>query len=257
MKHIKNRNDFFSLNEQLFGSAINKFTKEIFGSGEKEEKDSQESTDSEDKTSVGSPTSSNSSGSSSSSSSNPPVGPAKPASEIGEYGKFSAGKQSTSPLVIVFGGIDVGGRKSGNYMYDYFNKTGDKYNLFVAKDHRVKGVESYEAAKQKAPSATKKILYLFSGGYNPGMQVLKKYGAKEFDKIYLVDIWMGNEKIKSFYIDLARQNPDKVEYYYTSGGAVNPSARDGVASSVKNKVKNSKGHMATNIDAVESLIKSV
>jgi alcohol dehydrogenase YqhD (iron-dependent ADH family) len=159
--------------------------------------------------------------------------------------------------VVVFGGIPVGGRQSGDYMYDYFNKTGNKYNLFVAKTHKVDGAGSYSSLQNKMKedgiSPSKKILYLFSGGYFPGMSLLQKVGAKEFDKIYLVDIWMGNPTVSEFYKKLAADNPQKVEYFYTQGGSANPAAAKSIAGSVSKKVEGNKGHMATNVDAISSL----
>jgi hypothetical protein len=182
--------------------------------------------------------------------------PESKARDLQSYGKFTPGKDKSSPLVVVFGGIPVGGRESGDYMYDYFNKTGDKYNLFVAKSHRVNGEEAYQALKNKISAGemtpSKKILYLFSGGYRPGQSALSKFSPDEFDKIILVDIWMGNSTVSEFYKGLASKYRDKVEYYYTDYGANNPSARNSIASSVSKKEKVS-GHMASNINAINSL----
>lgn len=183
--------------------------------------------------------------------------PGLKAQDLQSYGKFTTGKEKSSDLVVVFGGIPVGGRESGDYMYDYFNKTGDKYNLFVAKSHRIAGAEAYQALKNKISSGEiapgKKILYLFSGGYRPGQSLLSKFNPDEFDKILLVDIWMGNATVSTFYKDLASKYKDKVEYYYTDYGANNPPARDAIAASVSKKEKVS-GHMASNINAINRLL---
>ncbi len=183
--------------------------------------------------------------------------PESKAQDLQSYGKFTPGKDKSAPLVVVFGGIPVGGRESGDYMYDYFNKTGDKYNLFVAKSHKINGGEAYQALKNKINSGeitpSKKILYLFSGGYRPGQSALTKFKPEEFDKILLVDIWMGNSIVSEFYKDLASKYRDKVEYYYTDYGANNPSARNAIASSVSKKEKVT-GHMASNINAINSLL---
>lgn len=185
------------------------------------------------------------------------VQPETKAQSVQSYGKFTPGKSKSAPLVVVFGGINVSGRESGDYMYDYFNKTGDKYNLFIAKNHKIDGEGAYQALKNKISSGeispTKKILYLFSGGYKPGKPALTKFGAEEFDKIVLVDIWMGSSSIADFYKNLASQNKDKVEYYYTDYGANNPSARNHISSVVSKKEKVN-GHMASNINAINSLL---
>ncbi len=183
--------------------------------------------------------------------------PESKAQDLQSYGKFTPGKDKSATLVVVFGGIPVGGRESGDYMYDYFNKTGDKYNLFVAKSHKINGGEAYQALKNKINSGeitpSKKILYLFSGGYRPGQSALTKFKPEEFDKILLVDIWMGNSIVSEFYKDLASKYRDKVEYYYTDYGANNPSVRNAIASSVSKKEKVT-GHMASNINAINSLL---
>lgn len=189
----------------------------------------------------------------------PGAQPELKAQDIQSYGKFTPGKDKSSPLVVVFGGIPVGGRESGDYMYDYFNKTGDIFNLFVAKTHKINGAEAYQSLKNKISSGvmtpSKKILYLFSGGYRPGQSALTKFSPEEFDKIILVDIWMGNATVSTFYKDLASKYRDKVEYYYTDYGANNSSARNSIAASVSKKEKVA-GHMATNINAINSLLQA-
>ena len=178
---------------------------------------------------------------------------------IGSYGKFTPASSKSSPLVVVYGGIPVGGRESGDYMYDYFKTTGSKYNLFVANSHKVNGPASYTSIEQKLKSGninpSKKILYLFSGGYRPGKDLLDKVGAQEFDKIFLVDIWMGSGSVSSFYKDLVAKNPGKVEYYYTTYGGNDSKATSYIASKSSKSFKNAKNnHMLTNVDAVSSLM---
>ena len=178
---------------------------------------------------------------------------------IGSYGKFTPASSKSSPLVVVYGGIPVGGKESGDYMYNYFNKTGNKYNLFVAKSHKIDGPLSYASLDQKIKSdninPAKKVLYLFSGGYRPGKDLLTKIGAEFFDKIFLVDIWMGSGTISSFYKNLVLKNPGKVEYYYTTYGGNDSSATSYIASKSSKSFKNAKNdHMSTNIDAVASLM---
>ena len=244
MKHLKSISEYSKLDEQLFGSEVKKFSDAFFG----KKKDSKGSSDSNTGDSKNK-------GSQKVEVVKTDTPPAK-AKDLGSYGKFSPGKTPSDPLVAVYGGTDVGGRKSGIYMYDYFGSVADNYNLFVATDHNVNGASSYKALKDKVGnSPSKKILYLFSGGYRPGMDVLNKYGASEFDKIYLVDPWMGNKKTEDFYIKLAKENPSKVEYYYTSFGANSNTAKSGVvdAVNVKNAQKEN-NHMKTNEDAVSSLI---
>lgn len=186
---------------------------------------------------------------------------------VGNFGKFTVPSNRQSPLIFVYGGIKVGGRQSGDYMYDYLKNIQNKSSLFVAKNPNVPGVESFQSvlnqSKAENLSPNKKILYLFSGGYLPGKAVIEKYGANFFDKIYLVDIWMGNSSVAEFYKNLSFKYPNKIEYYYTSSGSANPSAAKEIANraGLSKKVETSRGqgntHMATNLDAVESLEKYI
>ena len=46
-------------------------------------------------------------------------------------GKILFCKNKTAPLLIVYGGIPVGGRSSGDYMWDYVDKLNTKYHIFL------------------------------------------------------------------------------------------------------------------------------
>ena len=184
--------------------------------------------------------------------------PVKAVQSLSGYGKFTPASDKSAPLVVVFGGIPVGGRQSGDYMYDYFNPTGNKYNLFVANNHKINGPQAYQALLDELSkdgiTPSKKILYMFSGGMTPGMYLLQQIGADQFDKIYLVDIWMKQNIFSDFFTNLVKNNKDKVEYFYTDYGANNPSARNTISSLASNSVKNLKNsHMETNKDAIKSL----
>ena len=174
-------------------------------------------------------------------------------------GKISINSNKSAPLIVVFGGIDVGGRVSGDYMYDYFKKeTLDKATTFVANSSRIDGTAAWEEISKTDISPSKKVLYLFSGGYLPGMSLLKRVPASNWDKIYLVDIWIGNNSnTASFYTELASANPDKVNYYYTgrensAGGSNNLTAKKEIITSVKNS-KAAASHMGANDIAVNDL----
>ena len=238
MKHLKSIDEFKQVNEQLFGNITRELTKGILKNDDSKSK--------------------NDSGGAGGAGGGTGPAPDKAAGAVGDYGKFSDGASKSSPLAIVFGGIPVGGKQSGEYMYDYFNKTGNKFNLFVASNSNVNGKASYDSVMKKDITPSKKILYLFSGGYKPGMELLKSVGADKFDKIYLVDIWMGNSSVSDFYTKLAKDNKEKVEYYYTSFGANNNTARNTISQTVSKSAANSKNnHMETNNDAVEALIKYI
>ena len=238
MKHLKSIDEFKQVNEQLFGHITRELTKTILKNDDSKSKDD--------------------SGGAGGGGTGTGPAPDKAAGAVGDYGKFSDGASKSSPLAIVFGGIPVGGKQSGEYMYDYFNKTGNKFNLFVASNSNVNGKASYDSVIKKDITPSKKILYLFSGGYKPGMELLKSVGADKFDKIYLVDIWMGKSSVSDYYTKLAKDNKEKVEYYYTSFGANNNTARNTISQTVTKSAANSKNdHMDTNNDAVEALIKYI
>lgn len=238
MIHLKSIKEFNQVNEQLFGNVTKELTKGISKLIDPKSEDTGKKTNGN----VGE--------------SGPE--PVKAAESVGNFGKFSNGANKSSPLAIVFGGIPVGGKQSGDYMYDYFNKTGNMLNLFIASNSNVNGKASYDSVIKKDITPSKKILYLFSGGYKPGMELLKSVGTDKFDKIYLVDIWMGNTSVSDFYIKLAKENKGKVEYYYTSSGGNNSTARNTISQAVSKSLLNIKNnHMNTNNDAVEALIKYI
>ena len=78
---------------------------------------------------------------------------------------------------------------------------------------------------------------------------------------YWRQIWYANGNaiyahIEAPKVDLAKKNPSRVEYYYTSFGATSNSAKEGVASAVNTKnAQKENNHMKTNEDAVSSLLK--
>jgi len=257
MKHLKSIDEFKKTNEQLFSDA-NKYSK-LFGL-DSSSPSSEDNKDKKDGSKSGG--SSSSSISSSSSSSSGSSGSLSAKSDVGNYGKFTEGSSKKSPLVVVYGGIDVGGKKSGEYMYNYLSNVGTSANMFVAADHNVNGKSSYDALKNKLSEKSivpsKKILYLFSGGYKPGMDLLKSVGASEFDLIYLVDIWMGNDRVASFYEDLAKNNVSKVRYFYTGSGAANANAKNQLIKTLNfYKANNNNDHMGTNKDAVSDLLNKI
>ena len=89
-----------------------------------------------------------------------------PVGKNGILGKISFAKDKSAPLVICFGGIDVAGRRSGVYMYDYFNESIlSKFHVFVSYSHATNGAQSYSAIKKILEESKIKpsyyLLYLF------------------------------------------------------------------------------------------------
>ncbi len=240
MRHLKSIEEFKKVNEQLFKSEGSFFNKMLNLGDTKND-------------ATASAGGADSSGSSSGSS-----GTIDNKVDISDYGKFSEAKDKKAPLVVVYGGIDVAGKKSGVYMYDYLNTLGNSVNLFVAKDASINGKSAYTSLKNKLSdlsiTPSKKILYLFSGGWSPGKDLLSSVSASEFDTIYLVDIWMGKDASSSFYKKLAADNRSKVKYFYTSFGANDKSASDAIIKAVNtSKLNGNNDHMSTNTDAVSDL----
>ena len=180
--------------------------------------------------------------------------------EIPLYGKLSLAPQPKAPLLMVFGGIDVLEREidpadkahakkpvpSGDYMWKYFTKLRSRFHIFVAYNPKVNGVLAYRyvlytlqwngsppavcPVREPQPfSGSYQILYLFSGGYKPGIELLKSYPSQLFSTIFLVDIWMGSHAVGKYYDDLAGANAAKTYYIHTSGGANNGAVRDSIA----------------------------
>lgn len=195
---------------------------------------------------------------------------------------------------MVFGGIDVSESvidptdkahakqmvQSGVYMWSYFNNLRSRFHIFVASSPKVDGAQAYRSVlyrlqwkgfppvvlpvQEPEPfSGQSQVLYLFSGGYKPGIELLKKYPSSLFSTICLVDIWMGSQAIGSYYQNLAAANPGKTYYIHTSFGANNDTARDAISRKLGSSrailVKGKPGergmqtHMRTNVEAVNQL----
>jgi hypothetical protein len=192
--------------------------------------------------------------------------------DIPGQGKLSVAPDVNAPLLVVFGGIDVHKVHSGVYMWNYMNSIKDRFHIFVARSSNVNGTMAYrslmKALQTKNLTPSKQILYLFSGGYKPGIDVLTSGGPNLFSSIYLVDIWMGLGKhrdptVANFYKALADRNAGKMTYVYTSFGANNEDARDYIAKKVGARATLVRGsgmdvpgmevHMRTNNAAVSTL----
>ena len=178
-------------------------------------------------------------------------------------GKITVNSDKSAPLVVVFGGTDVGGRVSGVYMYDYFKQdTLPDTTTFIANSSRIDGARAWSEISGLGLTPVKKILYLFSGGYLPGMSLLNRVAPTEWAAIYLVDIWIGrNQNTKNFYTKLAADFPDKVKYYYTggeksAGGSANLAAKRQIIAAV-NLSKGSVSHMGANDIAVTDLVNDI
>ena len=178
-------------------------------------------------------------------------------------GKITVNSDKSAPLVVVFGGTDVGGRVSGDYMYDYFKQdTLPDTTTFIANSSRIDGAQAWSEISGLGLTPVKKILYLFSGGYLPGMSLLNRVDPTEWAAIYLVDIWIGrNLTTKNFYTKLAADFPDKVKYYYTggensAGGSANLAAKRQIIATV-NRSMSSDSHMGANDIAVTDLVNDI
>jgi len=181
-------------------------------------------------------------------------------------GKLSIAPAADASLLVVFGGVDAHKVHSGVYMWNYMNPVRHRFHIFIAQSNNVNGALAYGAllktVTDKGLKPSSQILYLFSGGYKPGIEVLSSSGAAVFSSIYLVDIWMGGSRLGSFYKALADQNASKITYVYTMFGANNKVARDhiakkaGVRATLVQSLPNESGldtHMRTNVIAVKSL----
>jgi len=167
---------------------------------------------------------------------------------------------------MVFGGIDLHKAHSGAYMWNYMNANTLRFHIFVAQSSNVNGTLAYsevlKTVTAKGLKPSKQILYLFSGGSRPGLDVLTTSGARAFASIYLVDIWMGGARMGNFYMALADHNAAKITYVYTIFGANNKVARDHIAKKVAPRATLVQSlpheggmdtHLRTNVIAVSSL----
>jgi len=169
--------------------------------------------------------------------------------DIPGYGKLWVANKPDLPLLVVFGGIAVkpsqmDGIKrnkdedkpvqSDVYMWNYMNALKNRFHIFVSLPPRhVNGPKAFDAlktARDEKFAPTQQILFLFSGGYLPGLGLLgDKADANKFSPIFLVDIWMGDDNVADFYTHFVNKNADRVIYVFTEGGPANPDARKKLA----------------------------
>jgi hypothetical protein len=142
-----------------------------------------------------------------------------------DLGKYTYAQLATpsdsrrAPLIEVYGGVNSGGRESGQYMYDYFNPPEilKKNNVFVAKNKDVDGVAATAFVEREAGTLpTKRILI----AYSAGGQVIKKFLESKlayYDKIYLTDVYLGVADYGQFFKRMVLTNPGKFVYIYNLG----------------------------------------
>jgi hypothetical protein len=147
-------------------------------------------------------------------------------------------------------------------MFDYLKPlVGDEACVFVAKNPYVSGAGALKWAEDnynKRPSApSKKVLYLFSAGWRPGRAFAPDFS--KFDKVYLVDIWLGEKESFDVYIPSVGANPGKFVFIYTPSGTaasqetLNSMLATGVEAHLLPKERYD--HMSCNYFAVEQLAK--
>lgn len=187
-----------------------------------------------------------------------------PVGKNGILGKISFSKDISAPLIICFGGIDVAGKRSGDYMYDYFNQDIlNKFHVYIAYSHKTDANQAYTAIKkildEKKVNPSYLILYLFSGGYLPAISLVDNITINVFKKVYLVDIWIGKTL---YWVNLAKKQQDKFVYFWTNAGHGNVEAHEELKRSVENysRLTSISGqgslHMSTNVDAISHLDKN-
>ena len=186
--------------------------------------------------------------------------------KIPPHGQLWVADDANVPLLVVFGGKPVAHVRSGIYMWNYMTTAlKAKFHIFVAAGMNVKGTESYrivmQTLKEHGATPSRQILYLFSGGWLPGMDLLGSCDPDLFSSIYLVDIWMGQDdkgsfRVADFYKALADKNRAKLHYIFTKGGAENAEARDYIADKAGPRAIFAKDgdHMGTNNIAIGALL---
>lgn len=204
--------------------------------------------------------------------------------------KDSDGDNTQAPYVMMFGGIDVNGNEARVYMKEYARPLFGLNHVLLARnddvdfefcfDHSLNGLIF---APNQPPE--KRILYIFSNGVKPAYHYVKAvnqfrnneltYG---FDKIYMVDAWLGDNTqlsrdITKAFIQDMKARPDKYVFFYTTEWAENgmnaqtrlaiigdgTSANRGIVALDKRPVTNTSGttsmqrHLSANTAAVAHL----
>jgi hypothetical protein len=150
--------------------------------------------------------------------------------------------------VMMFGGITINGNEARVYMKEYARPLLGANHVFLARNDKVdfgfcfdRSLNGLIYAPNTPPK--KRVLYVFSNGVKPAYDYVKAvnqfrnneltYG---FDKIYMVDAWLGDNTslsrdiTKAFIQDMGAR-PDKYVFFYT-----NEWAENGMNQATRNKI---------------------
>lgn len=140
--------------------------------------------------------------------------------------------------VMMFGGININGNEARVYMKEYARPLLGANHVFLARNDNVdfefcfdRSLNGLIAAPNTPPK--KRVLYVFSNGAKPTyayVQAVNQFRNNEltygFDKIYMVDAWLGDNtslsrNITKAFIQDMKGRPDKYVFFYTNEWAEN------------------------------------
>jgi hypothetical protein len=143
--------------------------------------------------------------------------------------KDNAQEPVQAGFVMMFGGTSVRGNEAKVYMKEYARPLFGANHVFLAKNDGVSfdycfkymldDEYSWHARNESPPQ--KRVLYMFSNGTKPGLAYVKAITQYRFDKIYMVDAWLGDnselsrEVTKEFIRDM-KARPSTYVFFYTN-----------------------------------------
>ena len=141
--------------------------------------------------------------------------------------KFADGSVQNAPLVVIFGGINVGGEASGVYMRRYAQPLFRGNHVVIAKNDKVAYADVLVLAMKTNPHTINKprTLYIFSNGVVPTYTFIRATAGAIpltfYSSIYMVDAYLGSNTTRAkdvteqFLYDM-RKRPQYYAFFYTN-----------------------------------------
>jgi lysozyme len=143
----------------------------------------------------------------------------------GSLGQFkSSMNNKNAPFIFVVGGLDVRGRKCGEYMWDYFTDAATgKYHVYVKSTHDSGNAtsalsEAWSIMKQHGLQSYKSVCYYFSAGNKASLPVLKQVSPTKWHAIFLVGpCLVGSESYVNGMVPLIQSAPGRFNFSSVGG----------------------------------------
>lgn len=162
------------------------------------------------------------------------------------YAKNADGTVADAPLIVMFGGARIAGKKPTEYLVRFAQPLFDRNHVFITNSDQVAYSDVYDAAYTSAmiPKITLRTMLAFSSGIRPvSSWILATAGAipvPTWSSVYLVDAYLGSntptdaDRTKRIITDLrARTNAYRVIY---TDAPVTAGNGNGMSTATRNQI---------------------